>query len=440
VNRIKKLNIIIAGAAGRDYNNFLRYFKDNPMYNVVCFTATQIPGIEKRTFPKKLAGKLYNKDIPIYAEKFLPDLIKKHNIDYVYLSYSDLSHQYVMEFASKVLAAGTNFALLGTKDTYIKSKRPVISVTAIRTGCGKSQTSRKIAELLTQAGKKVGLARHPMPYGDLVKQEVQKFCNDNDFKIQKATIEEQEEYTPYTDEGLCIYAGVDYEKILRIAEKDNEIIIWDGGNNDFEFFEPDLKFVVTDPHRAGHELTYYPGFINFLTADYIIINKIDSAKKEDIKLIEDHAKKYNPKAKIIKARSKIIVDKSELIKNKRCLVVGDGPTLTHGNMSFGAGTLAAKKYNGKIIDPRQFTSGSLKELFNKFPHLHNELPAMGYDKKQMKELENTINKAKCDVVIDGTPANLEKQLKINKPIVSVKYDLDEIGDLNLKKALSKYLR
>lgn len=433
-----KYNVILSGAAGRDYHNFLLYFKDNPSFNVVCFTATQIPGIEKRKFPKKLSGKLYKKDIHIFPEKDLPKLIKKYNIDYVFLSYSDLSNQYAMEFASKVLASGANFALLGPNDTYVKSKKPVISITAVRTGSGKSQTSRAIAEILRENKKKVVAVRHSMPYGNLIKQTCQRFATEKDFKKHKTTIEEEEEYQPWIDHGFVVYAGFDYKEIIKQAEKEADCIIFDGGNNDLPMLKPDLMIVVADPHRAGHELTYYPGFVNFLLADVIIINKIDSAKKKDIETVKKHAKTYNPKAKIILARSDLVIDKPNLIKNKRCLAIGDGPTLTHGGMSFGAGTLAVRKYKGKLVDPKKYATGSIKVTYKRYKHLAKELPAMGYSKKQIKELEETIHKTPCDIVVDGTPANLKRIIKINKPIVEVNYELDKEAVKKLSKLLKRF--
>lgn len=434
-----KKKVIIAGAAGRDYHNFLVFFKDNPEYEVIAFTASQIPGIEKRTFPKQLAGRLYKKDIPIFPETELVSLIKKFQIDEVVLSYSDLSYDFVGHFLSKVLSAGASFRLLSPKQTQLTSKKPVISVCAVRTGCGKSQTSRKVLEFLSRHGFRVGVVRHPMPYGNLLKQRVQKFSKFSDFKKHEATIEEQEEYTKYIELGFSVYAGVDYAAILKLVERENDIVLWDGGNNDFSFYKPDLEIVVVDPHRAGHEVSYYPGEVNFLSARVIIINKIDSAKKSDIKTVENNIKKFNPKAVVVKARSEITVSSPEKINGKRCLIVGDGPTLTHGGMGFGAGTLAVRKFGGKIVSPKPFSVGSIKKTFQKFPHLKLELPAMGYNSKQIKELENTINRAKCDVVIDGTPANLSKILKINKPIVNVEYELDEVGD-KFEKVLQNFIK
>ncbi|MBS3145518.1 GTPase [Candidatus Woesearchaeota archaeon] len=430
-----KKRVIIVGAAGRDYHDFLQYFKDNKNYNVVAFTQAQIPGIEKRKFPKKLAGRLYKKDIPFYPEEKLSELIKKLKVDDVVFAYSDIKHEDLMHLASIVLANGANFVLLGPNSTMIKSRKKVISICAVRTGSGKSQTSRAIAKILEDNGKRVASIRHPMPYGDLVKQKVQRFASAKDFKKNKTTIEEEEEYQPWIDKGFVIYAGIDYKEILKKAEKEADFILWDGGNNDFSFYFSDLNVVVADPHRAGHELLYHPGETNFRMADVIVINKIDSAKKEDIEKVKANAKKYNPKAKVILARSELVIDKPEMINGKRCLVVGDGPTLSHGGMKFGAGTLAVKKYNGIIVDPRKYAKGSIKATYNKYEHLEKELPAMGYGKKQIKELEETVNKVPCDIIVDGTPANLKRIIKVKKPIVEVDYELGKNAVDELKKIL-----
>ncbi|MBT4207014.1 GTPase [Candidatus Woesearchaeota archaeon] len=432
-----KKNVIIMGAAGRDFHNFLVYFKDNPYYRVICFTAEQIPGISNRKFPAKLAGKYYKQGIPIYKESTLPSLIKKHKVKNVYLSYSDLSHTDVMHKASIVMANGANFYLLGPDETQIKSKKPLISVTAVRTGAGKSQTSRKVAEILRNQGHKVVAIRHPMPYGDLVKQEVQRFSSYEDVIKHKCTIEEREEYDPWVQLGIPIYAGVDYKKILKEAEKEADVIIWDGGNNDMSFYKADLDIVVVDPHRAGQELTYHPGEVNFRLADVIVINKVDSARKDQVEKIKEDIKKYNPKAKVIIAASDLIISSEKPLKGKKVLVVGDGPTLTHGGMSFGAGTIAAKRYGAIIIDPKPFLVGTLKEVYEKYPHLKKgkELPAMGYSEKQNKDLQKTINKSKADIIIDGTPVNLKKQITLKKDFVEVDYVLREIGRPNLKDVL-----
>jgi predicted GTPase len=421
---------IIMGAAGRDFHNFNVYFRNNRKYQVVCFTATQIPGISKRKYPASLAGRFYRKGIPIYSEERLTELIKKHKIDHVFLSYSDLSYDYVMHKASQVLAAGANFGLLGK--VFLKSKKPVISVCAVRTGSGKSKLSLNIAKSIKQKGKIPVVIRHPMPYGDLAKQAVQRFKTYADLKKHKCTIEEREEYEQYINVGIVVYAGVDYEKILRKAEKEADIIIWDGGNNDIPFYKPDIHFVVVDPHRAGHEIKYYPGEVNLRMADVIVINKIDTAKKSDIQIVEKNSKKYNPKAKIIKIKMPITVDNPELIKRKKVLVIEDGPTLTHGGMSYGAGFIAAKKYKCKIIDPRKNAIGSIKQAYKKYPHMKNILPALGYGLKQIKELEKTINKTKCNAVIIATQIDLTRLIKINKPFVRVEYEI--------KADLEKYLR
>ncbi len=434
---MKKTNIAIIGAGGRDFHNFLTKYKNNPQYDVKFFTAAQIPGIEKRKFPKELAGELYSRDIPIFPEEQLPKLIEKYGIDEAILSYSDLKHEDVMHKASIVNAKGANFVLLGGRDTMIKSTKPVISICAVRTGSGKSQTSRKIAEILKAKGKKVIAIRHPMPYGDLLKQRCQRFEKYDDLQRYECTIEEREEYEPWIKLGIPIYAGVDYEQIIREAEKEAEIIIWDGGNNDTSFYFSDLQIVVADPHRVGHELTYYPGETNFRMADVIVINKIDTAPVENVKKLEANIKSVNPKAIVIKAESEIIVSNEELIIGKNVLVVEDGPTLTHGGMKFGAGYVAAKNYGAKIVSPKPYAVGSIKDTYKKYPHVEDVLPAMGYSKNQIKELEKTINRIKCDVVIDGSPVNLAKLIKSNKPIVNVDYVLKEKG-LDLETVLKKF--
>lgn len=434
---MKKRRIIILGAAGRDYFNFLTYYKDNPYYEVVAFTQTQIPDIEKRSFPKQLAGKLYKKNIPFYPEEKLSELIKKLDIDEVVLSYSDLSHEEVMHKASIALAAGASFRLLGPKDTMLKSKKPVIAVCAVRTGAGKSQTSRAIGKMLHEEGKKVAVARHPMPYGNLIKQEVQKFVSEEDFNKQHATIEEREEYEPWIKLGFSVYAGVDYKKILALAEKEADVVLFDGGNNDESFFKPDLLVVIADALRPNHEVTYYPGFVNLLMADVIIINKIREATPQAIKTIERNIRRYNPRAQVIKASSVITVDNPDLLKFKKALVIGDGPSLTHGNLLHGAGYYVLKEHNASIVDAEKYAVGSIKQVYRKYPRLKLELPAMGYSDKQIKELQATINRTKCDVVVDGSPANLGKIMKLNKPIVNVTYELDRKSILELKKIVQK---
>jgi len=436
---MKKRNVIIMGAAGRDFHNFNSYFRGNSRYNVVCFTATQIPGISGRRYPKVLAGKGYPKGIPIFDEKDLGNLIKKYKVDEVYFSYSDVTHEYVMHKASLVEAAGASFVLLGPKDTQIASKKPVISICAVRTGAGKSPTTQKIAYWCHDKKKKIAVIRHPMPYGDLAKQAVQRFATYKDLKKYKCTIEEREEYEPYIEDGIVVYAGVDYEKILRQAEKEADIILWDGGNNDFPFYKDDLSIVIVDPHRAGHELLYYPGEINFRRADVLVVNKIKTADKKKVKLVMDNIKKINPKAKVVKANSNIVVEKPSAIKKKKVIVVEDGPTLTHGGMGYGAGYFAAKKYGCTIVDPRKYAVGSLKKMYDKFTHLGKVLPAMGYSDQQRKELQTTINKAKCDAVIIATPIDLSRLLHLNKPSTRVRYYLEEIGKPKLIDLLRKVI-
>jgi predicted GTPase len=427
------------GAAGRDFHNFNTYFRDNKDYRVVAFTATQIPDIEGRKYPAELAGKLYPKGIPIHAEAELNDLIAAHKVDDVHFAYSDVSHEYVMQKASQVMAAGANFVLLGPNDTMIKSKKPVISVCAVRTGSGKSQTSRKVAEILQKKGRKVVAIRHPMPYGDLVKQKVQRFADYADLDKHECTIEEREEYEPHIDKGIIVYAGVDYGAILRQAEKEADVILWDGGNNDFSFYKSDLEIVVADPHRAGHELRYHPGETNFRRAQVIVINKMDTAKKEDIDVVLANIKKINPKATIVRANSPTIVEDGGRITGKRVLVIEDGPTLTHGGMKYGAGIVAARKYGAaEIIDPRPFAVGTIKKTFEKYNHLDNVLPAMGYGDKQTRELAKTIEAIDCDLVVSATPIDITRVIKVSKPILRVGYELEEIGSPTLKDLLKKF--
>jgi predicted GTPase len=424
------------GAAGRDFHNFNVYYRNNKDYNVVAFTATQIPNIEGRTYPKELSGKLYPKGIKIYDEKNLVKLIKKLKVDEVVFSYSDIPFDYVMTKASIVNAAGASFRLLGAEETQVRSKKPVVAVLAVRTGSGKSQTSRKVVKVLTDAGKKVVAIRHPMPYGNLTKQKVQRFATYKDLKKHNCTIEEIEEYEPHIARGGVIYAGVDYEAILRRAEKEADVILWDGGNNDFCFYKADVTFTVVDPHRPGHELYYYPGNTSLRLADAAIINKIDSAKKKDVDTVAENIRNVNKDAIIVKANSPITVDKPEVIKGKRVLVVEDGPTLTHGDMRYGAGTIAAKKLGAKkIVDPRPYTVKSITETYKKYPNIGILLPAMGYGKAQMKDLERTINRADCDSVVIGTPIDLTRYIKINKPHTRVTYELKEFGKNTIKSVL-----
>ena len=431
--------VIIMGAAGRDFHNFNTYFRDNKDYRVVAFTATQIPDIDGRKYPVELAGKLYPKGIPIQAEAELNALIAAHKVDDVHFAYSDVSHEYVMQKASQVMAAGANFVLLGPNDTMIKSRKPVISVCAVRTGSGKSQTSRKVAEILQKKGRKVVAIRHPMPYGDLVKQKVQRFADYADLDKHECTIEEREEYEPHIDKGIIVYAGVDYGAILRQAEKEADVILWDGGNNDFSFYKSDLEIVVADPHRAGHELRYHPGETNFRRAQVIVINKMDTAKKEDIDIVLANIKRINPKATVVRANSPTIVEDGGRITGKRVLVIEDGPTLTHGGMKYGAGIVAARKYGAaEIIDPRPFAVGTIKKTFEKYNHLDNVLPAMGYGDKQTRELAKTIEAIDCDLVVSATPIDITRVIKVSKPILRVGYELEEIGSPTLKDLLRKF--
>lgn len=431
-------NVLIMGAAGRDFHNFNVFFRDNQDYNVVAFTATQIPNIEGRVYPSELAGKLYPNGIKIYEEKELVDLIHKLNVHEVVFSYSDVPFEYVMTKASIVNAAGVSFRLLGGEETMLKSTKPIIAVLAVRTGCGKSQTSRRIVKLLEQAGKKVVAVRHPMPYGDLVKQKVQRFATLEDLKTHECTIEEIEEYEPHVARGGVIYAGVDYEAILREAEKEADVILWDGGNNDMSFYKPNVTVTVVDPHRPGHEMRYYPGNTSLRMADVVVVNKVDSATKEGIDEVHKNVKIVNPTAIMIDANSPLTVDNPELIKGKRVLVVEDGPTLTHGEMKYGAGTVAAQRLGAKeIVDPRPFTVASITATYQKYPNIGMLLPAMGYGDDQMRDLEETINNTDCDSVIIGTPIDLGRILKINKPHTRVMYELEEIGNVTLETILKE---
>ena len=436
-----KKRVVIMGAAGRDFHNFNTYFRNNPDYEVVAFTATQIPDIEGRLYPAELAGKLYPDGIPILAEGDLKKIIKEEKIDEVVLAYSDLPHQYVMEKASDILSSGADFKLMGPNATMIKSTKPVIAICAVRTGCGKSQTTRRVLDILREKGKKVISIRHPMPYGNLIKQRVQRFADYSDLDRYECTIEEREEYEPHIDRKSVIYAGVDYEDILRAAEGENpDIILWDGGNNDFPFYKPDLLIIVTDPHRAGHEKTYYPGAVNLRMADVVVINKEETAEYENIEEIRRSIRELNPDAIVVDASSPIFVSDYEKIKGKRVLVVEDGPTLTHGGMKYGAGYVAAVKYGAKeIIDPRPFAIGSIKKTYEKYSHLSLILPAMGYGDKQIKELEVTINSSDAELVVIGTPIDLSRVAKLDKPSVRVTYELEEIGKPDLEDVLNKFL-
>lgn len=437
---MKRKNVVILGAAGRDFHNFNTFFRGNPDYAVVAFTATQIPGIEGKVYPASLAGELYPHGIPIFPEKELTSIIREHQVDVAVFAYSDVPHEYVMHRASTVLAEGADFWLQGSKTTALSSSKKIISVCAVRTGCGKSQTSRKIVSLLKKHGKKVVAIRHAMPYGNLEKQKVQRFAVLDDFKKHDCSIEEMEEYEPYVEMGCPVFAGVDYEEILRAAEKEADIIIWDGGNNDTPFYTADLEIVVTDPHRPGHELRYFPGEVNLKRAHVVIINKIDSARSEDIALVRENVRKNNPEAIIIEAESPLQIENPEKISGRRVLVVEDGPTLTHGEMKYGAGIIAARQEGaGEIVDPRPWITGTLKETFAKYPNIGSLLPAMGYSQEQRQDLENTINACDCDLVIIGTPIDLRRIINIRKPSLRVKYELREKGKPDLETVLKPFM-
>ncbi len=435
-----KKKVIIMGAAGRDFHNFNVVYRDNKNYEVVAFTATQIPGISGRTYPKELAGRLYPKGIPIYPEERLAELIKKFEVNEVVLAYSDLHHLDVMHKASIVLACGADFVLLGPTSTMLKSKKPFISVCAVRTGAGKSPTSRRVISILKSLGKRVVVIRHPMPYGHLKDEVVERFANLSDLDKYKCTIEEREEYEPHIMNGTIVYAGVDYEKILRQAEKEADVLVWDGGNNDFSFIKPDLSIVVADARRAGHEIQYYPGEANVRMANVVIINKIDTAKHEDIDTVLHNVKILNPGAIIIRAAMPRTIDRPEAIRGKRVLVVEDGPTLTHGGLTFGAATIVAESLGAHLVNPRAHAVGSIKDVYAEFPHLGAVLPAMGYSKKQIEELEQTINAVDCDTVLIGTPVDLTKILKLNKDAVKVRYELKEIGKPDLEDVIKRFFK
>ncbi|TKJ42498.1 GTPase [candidate division LCP-89 bacterium B3_LCP] len=432
--------IIIMGAAGRDFHNFNLVYRDNEDFEVVAFTATQIPDIEGRKYPAELAGKLYSGGIPIHAEEDLPSLIKDHKVDDVVFSYSDVPHEYVMHVASHVIASGANFVMLGGEATMVKSTKPVVAVCAVRTGCGKSQTTRRVSEILQAGGLKVAAVRHPMPYGDLVAQRVQRFASVDDLKRYDCTIEEMEEYEPHIVRGNVIYAGVDYEAILRQAEEEADIILWDGGNNDLPFYKPDLHITVADPLRPGHEVAYHPGETNLLMSDVIVINKLDSADPDDVTDLRISIRDNNPKAVIIEAASPIAVEDPALILGKKALVIEDGPTLTHGEMAYGAGIVAAEKFGAtEVVDPRPWTVGTITDTFTKYPDIGPLLPAMGYGEQQIRDLEATIAATDCEVVIIGTPIDLRRIMRIDKPSVRVTYDLQEIGHPNLEDVLKRFL-
>jgi len=438
---LQKIKVIIMGAAGRDFHNFNVYFRNNDAYEVVAFTATQIPGIEGRTYPPELAGPNYPNGIPIYPEEELPRLIREFDVDQVVFAYSDVSHEYVMHKASVALANGADFRLMGPKTTMLKAKVPLVSVCAVRTGSGKSQTSRQVAKILRSKGLKVVVIRHPMPYGDLREQVCERFASYEDLDKYKCTIEEREEYEPHIDNGIIVYAGVDYGEILREAEKEADVIVWDGGNNDLPFYKSDLHIVVADPHRAGNELTYYPGETNLRMANVVIINKVDTADPKNVEAVKENIRMVNPNAKILEAASPITADRPELIKGKKVLVIEDGPTLTHGNMPYGAGAIISKKLGAsEIVDPRPYAVGSIKETYKKYTHLGAILPAVGYGERQIAELKETIDKTPCDTVVIGTPIDLRRVMTIDKPTVRVKYELKVLGPTTLEQILEEFLR
>ncbi len=436
-----KRRILIMGAAGRDFHNFNTLYRENDSVEIVAFTATQIPDIAGRKYPAVLAGDLYPNGIPIHDESELEDLIVNKDVEEVLFSYSDVSHQYVMEKAQIVNSLGAHFTIAGADPTMVKSTKPLISICATRTGCGKSQTTRRVAELLIEAGKKVVAIRHPMPYGDLAKQAVQRFASLEDLKTHECTIEEMEEYEPHIVAGVIIYAGVDYEAILREAEKEADVILWDGGNNDLPFYKPDLAITVVDPHRAGHELEYYPGFTNLLMADVIVINKIDTADLCGVEEVRENIAEWNPEAMVVDAASPLTVSDPSLIKGKKVLCIEDGPTLTHGGMKYGAAVMAALKFGAAdLVDPRPWATGKLARTFERYPEVGQLLPAMGYGEEQIKDLEKTMAKVECDAVVIGTPIDLQRIINIPQPSVRVSYDLAEIGKPDLKDALADYLK
>ncbi len=419
--------VVIMGAAGRDFHNFNLLFRDNPEYEVVAFTAAQIPDIEGRTYPPVLAGELYPQGVPIRAEEELEAIVRQHAVDEVWFSYSDVSHLDLMHKGSQVVAWGAHFGICSATRTMVRSSRPVIAITAVRTGVGKSQTTRYISAILRELGKKVVAVRHPMPYGDLAKQAVQRFATYADLDLHETTIEEREEYEPHIDNGFVVYAGVDYEKILRQAEQEAEVVLWDGGNNDTPFYQPDLHITLVDPHRPGHELSYYPGETNLRMADLLIVNKVNTADPAKVEAVLENCRRFNPRARVIQCRSMVKVDHPELIRGKRALVIEDGPTLTHGGMTYGAGWFAAKDAGAaEIVDPVPYAVGSIRETYEKYPNARQILPAMGYGEKQIRELEATIEAVPADVVVEGTPIDLKRILRVSKPIANVRYELEEV--------------
>jgi predicted GTPase len=428
--------VIIMGAAGRDFHNFNVYFRDNPDYQVVAFTATQIPNIEGRRYPPELAGRLYPDGIPIYPEEELTDLIRRYQVDQVVFAYSDVSHEYVMHKASQALVAGADFRLMGTGSTMLTSRKPVVAVCAVRTGSGKSQTTRHVCDVLRRMGHRVVVVRHPMPYGDLTAQVVQRFATYEDLDRYRCTIEEREEYEPHIDRGVVVYAGVDYERILRQAEEEADIVVWDGGNNDLPFFRPDLHIVVADPHRPGHEVRYHPGEANLRAADVVVINKVDTADPDGIAQVRRNIQEVNPQAIVVEAASPILVEDPGAIQGRRVLVIEDGPTLTHGEMAYGAGVTAARRFGAaELVDPRPYAVRSIAEAFRKYPHIGPLLPAMGYGDEQIRDLEETINATPCDLVLAATPVDIRRLLKVRYPVDRVRYELQVIGRPTLEEIL-----
>lgn len=433
---MSQIRVLIMGAAGRDFHNFNVYFRGNAEYQVVAFTATQIPNIAGRVYPHELAGALYPHGIPIFPETDLVQLIREKQIDQVVFAYSDVAHEYVMHQASRVLAAGADFRLMGGKTTMLKSTKPVVAICAVRTGAGKSQTTRRVVSLLRAQGYRVVSVRHPMPYGDLEKQAVQRYATYADLERYECTIEEREEYEPHLDLGAVIYAGVDYERILRAAEQEADMIVWDGGNNDLPFYQPDLHIVVDDPHRPGHDLTYHPGEANLRSAHVVVINKIDTANRQDIATVRRNIHYANPQAIVVEAASPIFVNDPNAITGKAVLVIEDGPTLTHGEMQYGAGVVAAQRFGAaQIVDPRPYAVGTLAETYQKYPHTGAVLPAMGYGGQQVADLAETINRTPCDLVLSATPIDLTRVLKVNRPMQRVRYELQEIGQPTLAEVL-----
>lgn len=436
-----KIRTVIMGAGGRDFHNFNTFFRNNPSYEVVAFTATQIPGIAGRMYPPTLSGPSYPNGIPIYPEEELPRLVRELQADQVVFAYSDVSHQYVMDKASLVLSLGPDFRLMGPDTTMLKADVPVVAVCAVRTGSGKSQTSRRVVDVLRQMGLNVVVVRHPMPYGDLTKEVCQRFGSTQDLDRYQVTIEEREEYEQHIEAGNVVFAGADYEAILRCATQEAEVIVWDGGNNDLPFYRPDLHIVVADPHRAGHERTYYPGETNFRMANVIVINKVDTARHEDVELVRHNALELNPSAIIVEAASPITVDRPELISGRSVLVIEDGPTLTHGEMPYGAGTVAARLHAaGEVVDPRPYAVGSIVEIYSKFPHIGPVLPAMGYSERQIEELQQTIERTPADTVVVATPIDLRRVVKVKRPLVRVRYSLKELTSPSLEDILRERFR